>query len=153
MAYFPDLSPYAFGHGSDPGVVHVDCSTMSILIQKGDVDVRQVQKMKLLTSRPVEVYRGKHICELCRTYTHNGVLIDPNCSWARWIDGAHATARLEFLSVGSYLPPAVEEASKSQGHRNFCSSGWLTRTKPQAPRTLNCAILRRYGPKNFPISA
>ena len=30
-------------------------------------------------------------------------------------------------------------------------SGWSARTKPQAPRTLNCAILRLYGPEKFAI--
>jgi hypothetical protein len=32
-------------------------------------------------------------------------------------------------------------------------SGWPVRTKPQAPRTLDCAILRQYGPNKFAISA
>src|SRR5258708_29634046 len=94
MFYFPDLSQYAYGHGSHPGVVHVGWLDNVHPYAMGSVDVRLIEKMKWLASRPEELYRGKHRCELCteppglvRTYLPNGIVIDPKCSWAQWIDG------------------------------------------------------------------
>jgi hypothetical protein len=94
--------------------------------------------MKLLASKPVELYRGKHICELCteppglvKTKTKNGIVIDPNCSWARWIEERSSNGEIRVsrggiifaapvliihnIEVHRYLPPsqflqAVEEA-------------------------------------------
>ena|ERR1700683_521645 len=138
MTYFPDLSPYAYGHGSQPGVVHVGWLDNVHHYPKGKVDPRLLQKMKLLASKPVELYRGKHPCELCvepldlvKTYNRHGTVIDPNCSWARWIDERSSNGEIRVsrggiifaapvlivhnIEVHSYLPPkeslhAVEEA-------------------------------------------
>jgi len=68
MAYFSDHSPYAYGHGSHPGVVHVGWLDNIHPYPKGTVDARLIEKMKLQASNPVELYRGKHIvnCALNR---------------------------------------------------------------------------------------
>ena len=138
MAYFPDLSPYAYGHGSHPGVVHVGWLDNVHLYSKGEVDARLVQKMRSLAAKPVELYRGKHVCELCaeppgliKTFMPNGIVIDPNCSWARWISERSSNGEIRVSREGityaapvlvihnieahGYLPPdqfllAVEEA-------------------------------------------
>ena len=138
MAYFPDLSSYAYGHGSHPGVVHVSWLDNVHPYPKGDVDAGLIEELKLLASKPVELYRGKHICELCieptdivKTYMPNGIIIDLTVSWARWIGERSSNGEIRVsregitfaapvliihnIEVYHYLPPsqflqAVEEA-------------------------------------------
>ena len=66
MSYFPDLSPYAYGHGQHPNVVHVGWLDGTHDFAKGSLAPRLVEKLKKLAQRPVELYRGQHACELCR---------------------------------------------------------------------------------------
>lgn len=128
MAYFPDLSPYAYGHGVHPDVVHVGWLDATHTFPKGSVESRVAEKMKLLAEKPVELYRGKHICELCaappdleKTTRSNGV-IDPNCSWIRWVDQRSSNGEIRvrygkvtfaapvlivhYIEEHGYLPPA-----------------------------------------------
>ncbi len=74
MAYFPDLSSYAYGIRSDPNnyrewqhrdVVHVGWLDGVHDYPKGEVAPHLIAKLKKLAQHPVELYRGKHICELC----------------------------------------------------------------------------------------
>ena len=129
MAFFPDLSPYAYGRHDHPGVVHVGWLDGVQPFQKGTVDGRLVEKMKLLARNPVELYRGKHLCELCvapahaeKTFMPNGRLLDPNCAWARWaaqrLSNGEIRVRLgnvtfaapvlitHYIEEHGYLPPA-----------------------------------------------
>jgi hypothetical protein len=138
MAYFPDLSPYAYGHYSHPGVVHVGWLDGIHPYPKGAVVARLIEKMKLLASKPVELYRGKHICELCaepsdlvKTLQPNGIVMDPNCSWGRWRDQRSSNGEIRvsregivfaapvlivhYIEAHDYLPPieflrAIEDA-------------------------------------------
>ena len=129
MAYFPDLAPYAYGHGVHPGVVHVAWLDNIHPFRKGLVDHRLVEKMRLLIAKPVELYRGKHICELCaepadvvKTFVPNmGKLINPNCSWLQWaaqrsgngeirvagqgVTFAAPVLVVHYIEEHSYLPP------------------------------------------------
>ena len=66
MAYFPDLSPYAYGSRNQPGVVHVGWLDGSHAYVKGDVARPLVERMKVLAATPTELYRGFHVCEVCR---------------------------------------------------------------------------------------
>ena len=132
MTYFSDLSAYAYGHDSHPGVVHVGWLDGIHPYPQGTVDARLVEKMKLLASRPVELYRGKHLCEVCaepadivKSFLPKflpGKAIDPNCSWARWAaerssngeirvsgDGVIFAAPVlivHYIEVHNYLPPS-----------------------------------------------
>jgi hypothetical protein len=138
MAYFPDLSPYAYGHSVHPGVVHVGWLDGTHPFPKGSVESRMIEKMKLLAEKPVELYRGKHVCELCveppdlqKTTMPNRVVLDPDCSWAKWVDqrssnGEVRVARggvtfaapvliVHYIEEHCYLPPtrflqAIEQA-------------------------------------------
>jgi len=90
MAYFPGLSPYAYGHSAHPGVVHVGWLDGTHAFPKGSGESRMIEKMKLLAEKPVELYRGKHVCELCveppdlqKTAMPSRVVLDPDCSWAK----------------------------------------------------------------------
>lgn len=139
MAYFPDLSPYAYGLESHLGVVHVGWLTKTHLHPEGHVEARLIQKIKLLASRPMRLSRGRHICELCseppidlvKTYLPNGIVVDPNCSWARWIGERSGNGEIwvsrekityaapvliaHYIEEHGYLPPeqflkAIDEA-------------------------------------------
>jgi hypothetical protein len=105
MTYFSDHSPYAYGHGSHPGVVHVGWLDNIHPYPKGTVDARLIEKMKLLASNPVELYRGKHICELCveppnliKTTLPNGVALNPSCSWARWVNQRSSNGEIRVMN-------------------------------------------------------
>jgi hypothetical protein len=139
MAYFPDLSPYAYGHHSHLGVVHVGWLDGTHPFPQGTVDFRLLEKMKLLAAKPVELYRGYHICEVCseppgliKATIPDRVTIDPNCSWAKWrgqrksngeirvsYEGVTFAAPLlivHYIEEHGYLPPAqflkaIEEAA------------------------------------------
>lgn len=138
MAYFPDLSPYAYGHSAQPGVVHVGWLDNVHPFLHGTVEARLIERMKLLATKPVGLYRGVHICELCveppglvKTTLTNRVAIDPNCSWAQWrrqrssngeirvsrggVTFAAPVLIVHYIEEHGYLPPsdflkAVEEA-------------------------------------------
>lgn len=129
MTYFPDLSPYAYGHGIHPGVVHVGWLDGTHPFPKGSVESRLIESMKLLAERPVELYRGLHVCELCveppdleTTTMTNRVVVDPSCSWAKWVAQRSGNGEIRVVYGGvtfaapvlivhyieehCYLPPA-----------------------------------------------
>jgi hypothetical protein len=129
MAYFADLSHYAYGRRSHPGVVHVGWLDNIHPFPQGPVDLRLLEKMKLLAAKPVELHRGKHLCDLCseppdlvQTTIPNRVVLDPDCSWARWAsersgngeirvsDGGVTFAApvliVHYIEAHGYLPPA-----------------------------------------------
>ncbi|MEO5923817.1 MAG: hypothetical protein ABIR70_08335 [Bryobacteraceae bacterium] len=91
MAYFPDLSPYAYGREAHPNVFHIGWLDTSHPFPTGQVDVRLVKKLKRFARTPVELYRGHHLCNLCsepaglvQKTLPNRVVLDPACSWAVW---------------------------------------------------------------------
>jgi hypothetical protein len=138
MTYFPDLSPYAYGHHAHPGVVHVGWLDNVHSFPRGTVEARLIEKMKRLAAKPVELYRGQHICQLCvepkhlvKTNLPNRVAIDPKCSWAQWAGQRSSNGEIRvsrggvtfaapvlivhYIEEHGYLPPsgflrAVEEA-------------------------------------------
>jgi hypothetical protein len=66
MAYFSDLSPYAYGSDRQHrDVVHVGWLDNVHPYSKGKVADHLVKKIKALATNPTELYRGLHICELC----------------------------------------------------------------------------------------
>lgn len=139
MAYFPDLSPYAYGHHVHPGVVHVGWLDNVHPFPHGTVEDHLIEKMKRLAAKPVELYRGKHTCELCKeppnlvkTIPPKRLVIDPSCSWWRWADERSSNGEIRvyrggvtfaapvlidhYIQEHGYLPPgdflkAVEEAA------------------------------------------
>jgi hypothetical protein len=145
VTYFPDYSPYGYGHASHLGVVHVGWLDNIHPYPKGTVDARLIEKMKLLASIPVELYMGTHTCELCaepsdllQTTQPNGVGLGPNSSWLRWADQRSGNGEIRvsrggtifaapvlivhYIEAHSYLPPtqflkAVEEADSQKMQR------------------------------------
>lgn len=55
MAYFPDLSPYAYGHAAHPGVVHVGWLDNVHPFPHGAVDDRLIERMKRLDDPSVNI--------------------------------------------------------------------------------------------------
>jgi hypothetical protein len=85
--------------------------------------------MKLLARNPVELYRGRHVCELCpkpadlvKTTLPERAVLNPNCSWARWVSQCSGNGEIRvsgegivfaapvlighYIEAHSYLPPA-----------------------------------------------
>jgi hypothetical protein len=88
--------------------------------------------MKLLATKPVELYRGRHICEVCirpeglvETYIPNRgklKLVDPESEWGKWRAQRSSNGEIRVTSEGiiyaapvlivhyieehGYLPPA-----------------------------------------------
>jgi hypothetical protein len=129
MTYFPDLSPYAYGDRSHPGVVHVGWLDNVHPFPRGTVGGQLIEKMKRLATKPVELHRGKHICELCieppnlvKWNQDKRAVIDPNCSWWKWASSRSSTGEIRvarggmtfaapllivhYIEEHCYLPPA-----------------------------------------------
>ena len=108
MVYFPDLSAYSYGHGHHPGVVHVGWLDGTHPFPKGQVERSLIEKMKVLASNPVELYRGKQLCEVCtvppgvvRTLVPNrGGMIDPQSSWAKWAEHRWSNGEIRVAGDG-----------------------------------------------------
>lgn len=95
--------------------------------------------MKCLAANPVELYRGKHVCNVCiepdglvRTFVADkGKLIDPECTWLKWtaqrssngeirvtlggVTFAAPVLIVHYIEEHGYLPPnqfleAIEKA-------------------------------------------
>jgi hypothetical protein len=116
VAYFPDLSAYSYGHGHHPGVVHVGWLDGVHPFPKGSLDRRLIEKIKLFATKPVELYRGKHICEVCAqpkdlimTFIPNRhKLIDPECQWAKWTAPRSSNGEIRVVSDGiTYAAPVL----------------------------------------------
>jgi hypothetical protein len=107
VAYFPDLAPYAYGHGPHPGVIHVGWLDGEHPFSKGPVERWLVEKMKTLAVNPVALHRGQHICEVCvqpgdleRTRLPDRVVLDPNCSWVRWAEQRWGNGEIRVAGDG-----------------------------------------------------
>jgi hypothetical protein len=93
----------------------------------GKVERSLIEKMKLLASKPVELYRGVHICELCGGAPDRIVEVSPkgttfNPEWWEWavqrssngeirvagdrIMFAAPVLIVHYIEEHGYLPPA-----------------------------------------------
>ena len=84
------------------------------LIPKERWKLRRIEKLRMLARNPVELYRGKHICELCfeppdlvKTTLPTSVVLDPNCSWARWVDQRSSNGEIRVSRDGIVLAAPV----------------------------------------------
>jgi len=116
MAHFPDLSPYAYGRHPQPGVVHIGWLDGKHDYPKGRVVGLVIEKLKRLATRPTELYRGFHVCELC---SHpKGLLPEQDWEWGksragngeiRVISGSTTYAApvliVHYIQEHGYLPP------------------------------------------------
>jgi hypothetical protein len=127
MAYFPDFSPYAYGHNHHPDVVHVGWLDGTHPFTKGHVAPNLVEKISQLAEKPVELYRGWHYCEVCVeppdvvvSYVSNaGKIIDPNCSWMKWANHRRSNGeiRVTYDGVTFAAPILIVHYIEEHGYR------------------------------------
>jgi hypothetical protein len=138
MTYFPDLSLYAYGRHSHPGVVHVGWLDGTHPYPKGMVTPSLIEKIRLLATKPVELYRGKHVCEVCPDPGLPKVMLDglpgcldPDSAYVKWMNSHSSNGEIRvshggitfaapvlivhYIEEHLYLPPAeflkaIEEA-------------------------------------------
>jgi hypothetical protein len=118
-------------------VVHVGWLDGTHPFPKGSVERRLIEKMKVLAEKPVELYRGFHICELCepsdveKNTRSSRVVAYPNSSWAKWVARRSSNGEIRvtkgevtfaapvlivhYIEEHRYLPPpqflkAIEDA-------------------------------------------
>ncbi len=130
MPYFPDLSPYSYGRDRHPDVVHIGWLDGTHPFPTGTIEPSLIENMKRLAARPVELYRGRHICEICvgapnpvTDVLHKGRAIKTiNPEWATWaehrwgngeirvagggITFAAPVLIIHYIEEHRYLPPA-----------------------------------------------
>jgi hypothetical protein len=128
VAYFPDLSAYAYGRGHHPGVVHIGWLDGLHQFPKGHVDSRLIEKLKLLANKPVELYRGKHTCEVCvqpedvlNGLAANGSTLDFKSrltKWAEWADerSSNGEIRVAFGGVTYAAPVLIVHYIEEHGY-------------------------------------
>jgi hypothetical protein len=107
MAHFPDLSPYGYGHRSHPGVVHVGWLDGVHAYPKGRVAEHVLEKLKKLASRPTEIYRGFHICELC-CCPNGGVTGPTDSGYWDWAKARSSNGEIRVTSGNiTYAAPVL----------------------------------------------
>ena len=88
----------------------------------GEVEPSLIEKMKLLATRPVELYRGKHTCELCSGAPDMFVGKTINPAWGKWAEQRSSNGEIRvanedvvfaapvlivhYIEEHGYLPPA-----------------------------------------------
>jgi hypothetical protein len=152
MAYFPDLSPYAYGHDAHPGVVHVGWLDNVHHFTHGTVETRLIGKMMLLAAKPVETYCGLHVCELC--VKPPNLITDTGGTnlgvWSEWANQRSGTGEIRvshrgitfaapvlivhYIEEHGYLPPsvflkAVEEREYAEAEAEALVEALLLRAK------------------------
>ena len=110
MAYFPDLSPYAYA-GPIPGAVNVGWLDREHYFPKGSVPDGVLRKLKDLAFTPAVRHRGYHHCEFCGPFAglrwskseRKGSTVIVVCSK----DKIYAAPKLiiHYIEAHSYLPP------------------------------------------------
>ena len=114
MAYFPDLTPYAYGNCDHPNVVHVGWLDGVHEFAKGRVAPHLVEKLKKLALHPVELYRGEHVCELCAPPGPSIVDGQLSKSWNDWAKSrsSNGEIRITIRSLGNAGPDETSVASR-----------------------------------------
>ena len=105
MAYFVDLSSYRYGSRTQPGVIHIGWLDAAHEFAKGSVAAALIAKMKQKAARPVELYRGFHVCEWCGQKEARG------CGEIRVVRDEVTFAApvliVHYIEAHGYLPPAA----------------------------------------------
>jgi len=79
--------------------------------------------MRRLASKPVELYRGVHVCELCiepPNLVKNGLpnrVSNPECSWGQWIAGPKSNGEIGVSRGGTTFAAPVLIVHYIEAHR------------------------------------
>ncbi len=66
MAYFEDLTPYTYHRSeADKNVLNIGWLSNENSYPTGTVDEEILDKLKILVTEPVNLFRGVHDCEFC----------------------------------------------------------------------------------------
>jgi hypothetical protein len=126
MTYFPDLSRYKYGRGSHPGVVHVGWLDNTHPFTPGTVEADLIQKLRLLAAKPVELYRGFHICELCaepwlpkETLASRHAVLGMNRPYGKWLASrkSNGEIRVSWAGVTFAAPVLIVHYIEEHGYR------------------------------------
>lgn len=127
MTYFPDLSPYAYGHDVHKDVVHVGWLDNIHPFPIGHVRRNLIEKIKALTTKPVRLSRGYHYCEICveplglvKSFLSDQVkLIDPQCSWMQWMERRRGNGEIRVFCEGVTFaaPVLIAHYIEQHGYR------------------------------------
>jgi hypothetical protein len=155
MAYFPDLSPYAYSHHAQPGVVHVGWLDGVHEYPKGKVPEHLVAEMARLSMSPTELYRGFHVCELCRVPKNLKQAGDK--AWWEWarprasngeirvrrgeVTYAAPVLIVHYIEEHGYLPP--QEYLQAIGEKS---------NKPDGANRSEPSLFRRWFAKLLPLA-
>jgi hypothetical protein len=64
--YFPDLTPYRYGgEDPDPAILNVGWLSHEQAFERGPVPSEFILALEQLVEKPLNLYRGSHICEFC----------------------------------------------------------------------------------------
>jgi hypothetical protein len=106
MAYFPDLSPYAYGHRPHPGVLHIGWLDGVHEYPKGKVAEHVLGRLKRLATEPTELYRGFHICELCSP--PEGLIGPGDAGYWDWAKPRSSNGEIRVtLGTAAYAAPVL----------------------------------------------
>jgi hypothetical protein len=64
LAYYPDLTPYAYYPGEEH-MLNVGWLSKDVVFTRGPVPMAFAHELKLLAEHPIELTRGCHVCEFC----------------------------------------------------------------------------------------
>jgi len=132
VTYFHDLTPYAYGRHSHLGVVHVGWLDDTHAFAQGTVATALIEKMRLLATKPVELYRGKHVCELCPepnfpkvTPAPHHLVLDSNSLYGKWLDSRSSNGEIRVSSGGITFAAPVLIVHYIEEHRYLPPSDFL----------------------------
>jgi hypothetical protein len=133
MTYFPDLSRYEYGRVSQPGILNVGWLDGTHPFTQGNVDARLIQKLRLLAAKPVKLYRGFHICELCakpalrkETLPPHHVVLDMNSPYGNWLASRRGNGEIRVSCVGVTFAAPVLIVHYIEEHRYLPPVQFLT---------------------------
>lgn len=128
MAFFPDLSPYSYGHYDGENDLNVGWLEAGHDFQRGAVPDGLVEALLVCCTRPVRLYRGMHVCAMCDRGTFTMRLDGPRGrevslgngeirirdSDGRWYAAptlvAHYVAHHEYLPPQGFVDAVLERA-------------------------------------------
>lgn len=107
MAYFEDLSPYRYENHNQEGVVHIGWLGAGHSYLRAPVSPELITKMKSLAQVPSELYRGYHICELCKMPDDLRGRPFPE-QWERWAQFRKSNGEIRVSRGGvTYAAPIL----------------------------------------------
>ena len=123
MAYYADLTPFAYGGAEpDPNILNVGWLCQGRAMPTGMPNEAFVAALKKITAAPINLYRGSHICDFCppppTVLSPGGIpMLDPPVGTTGngevWVEGRDGvtyvapTLVLHYVVDHQYAPPTA----------------------------------------------